>query len=306
MGNLSGASLVLSEIINEPTILDGKALARHLREQLSRDVQMLNAAHSLTPGLAVVLVGDDPASQVYVRNKTRQCEAVGMVSFQHTLPVTTSERDLLKLINQLNEKRDVHGILVQLPLPKQINPQKIINAIDPDKDVDGLHPMNAGRLSAGMPGFVSCTPMGCMKLIEHYVGGTDVLSGKKAVVLGRSNLVGKPVAALLLQHDCTVTIVHSKSTNIDRECEQADILIAAVGQPEMVRADWVKNGAIVIDVGINRIAMPDGKDVLVGDVTYNEVFPKVQAITPVPGGVGPMTIACLLLNTYQAACRAVG
>ena len=277
-------------------LIDGVAVAKKLREQLVREI----AAEKLSPGLAVVLVGEDPASQVYVRNKSRAAEETGITSWTHRLPAETTQDQLLALIDQLNNDVRVHGILVQLPLPRAIDTQTIIAAISPDKDVDGLHPVNAGRLSLGLPSFVSCTPQGCMILLREALGD---LAGKRALVLGRSNLVGKPVAQLLLQADCTVTIAHSRTRNLADECRAADILVAAIGKPEFVRGDWVKEGAIVIDVGINRIDDPahPGKTRLVGDVDFVGASAKASALTPVPGGVGPMTIACLLKNTVQSA-----
>ena len=252
------------------------------------------------PGLAVVLVGEDPASQVYVRNKGKQTVEVGMQSFEHKLPDTTSQETLMELIDQLNVDDSVHGILVQLPLPKQIDEKAVINRINPDKDVDGFHLDNVGRLSIGDNGIVPCTPLGCIMMIKDQLGD---LSGKHAVVVGRSNIVGKPVANLLLQENCTVVITHSRTKNLQEECLRADILVAAVGRPEMIKGDWVKPGATVIDVGINRIDAGDGKTRLVGDVEFASAESVAGKITPVPGGVGPMTIACLLHNTLQQACR---
>ena len=276
-------------------IMDGKALSAALRTDLTAKVAALKATRGITAGLAVVLVGDDPASHVYVRNKGKQCAAVGMNSFEHILPANTTQSDLLALVQKLNADDAVDGILVQLPLPAQLDAQEVINTIDPLKDVDGFHPVNVGKLSVGLSGFVPCTPLGCLKLLQHYV--PQDLSGKHAVVIGRSNIVGKPVAALLLAQNCTVTIAHSKTKDLQDLCRTADILVAAIGKPHFVKADWVKDGAIVLDVGINRL----DNDTLVGDVDYAAVAPKTTAITPVPGGVGPMTIACLLENTYQAA-----
>jgi methylenetetrahydrofolate dehydrogenase (NADP+)/methenyltetrahydrofolate cyclohydrolase len=277
-------------------IIDGAAVAKKVRLQLAEEI----AAKKLSPGLAVVLVGEDPASQVYVRNKSRAAEEVGIKSWQHTLPAETTQEALLALIHQLNKDKNVHGILVQLPLPKHFDTQAVIAAIDPDKDVDGLHPVNAGRLSLGLPGFVPCTPQGCMILLNEAVSD---LAGKRALVLGRSPLVGKPVAQLLLKANCTVTIAHSRTRDVAAECRNADILVAAIGKPEFVRGDWIKQGAIVIDVGINRVNDPTtpGKTKLVGDVAFAEALPRASAITPVPGGVGPMTIACLLKNTVWSA-----
>ena len=283
--------------------IDGKAFAQGLRERVGEAVSSLQRDHGLTPGLAVVLVGEDPASQVYVRNKGKQTLEAGMKSFEHKLPDTTSETELLGLIDQLNADPDVHGILVQLPLPDQIDSHAVINAINPDKDVDGFHLINVGRLSTGASGLVPCTPLGCLMLLKDELGD---LSGKNAVVVGRSNIVGKPMAALLLAESCTVTIAHSRTQDLAGVCREADILVAAVGRPEMIPGDWVKPGATVIDVGINRIEGEEGKTRLVGDVDYASAEAVAGAITPVPGGVGPMTIACLLRNTVQAACAANG
>ena len=283
--------------------IDGKAFAQGLRERVGEAVSSLQRDHGLTPGLAVVLVGEDPASQVYVRNKGKQTLEAGMKSFEHKLPDTTSETELLGLIDQLNADPDVHGILVQLPLPDQIDSHAVINAINPDKDVDGFHLINVGRLSTGASGLVPCTPLGCLMLLKDELGD---LSGKNAVVVGRSNIVGKPMAALLLAESCTVTIAHSRTQDLAGVCREADILVAAVGRPEMIPGDWVKPGATVIDVGINRIEGEEGKTRLVGDVDYASSEAVAGAITPVPGGVGPMTIACLLRNTVQAACAANG
>ena len=283
--------------------IDGKAFAQGLRERVGAAVSNLQRDHGLTPGLAVVLVGEDPASQVYVRNKGKQTLEAGMKSFEHKLPDTTSEAELLGLIDQLNADPDVHGILVQLPLPDQIDSHAVINAINPDKDVDGFHLINVARLSTGAAGLVPCTPLGCLMLLKDELGD---LSGKNAVVVGRSNIVGKPMAALLLAESCTVTIAHSRTQDLAGVCREADILVAAVGRPEMIPGDWVKPGATVIDVGINRIEGEEGKTRLVGDVDYASSEAVAGAITPVPGGVGPMTIACLLRNTVQAACAANG
>ena len=283
--------------------IDGKAFAQGLRERVGEAVSSLQRDHGLTPGLAVVLVGEDPASQVYVRNKGKQTLEAGMKSFEHKLPDTTSETELLGLIDQLNADPDVHGILVQLPLPDQIDSHAVINAINPDKDVDGFHLFNVGRLSTGASGLVPCTPLGCLMLLKDELGD---LSGKNAVVVGRSNIVGKPMAALLLAESCTVTIAHSRTQDLAGVCREADILVAAVGRPEMIPGDWVKPGATVIDVGINRVEGDEGKTRLVGDVDYASCEAVAGAITPVPGGVGPMTIACLLRNTVQAACTANG
>ncbi len=279
-------------------VIDGKAIAAEVRRSVAAEVEQLKKEKGLTPGLAVVLVGEDPASQVYVRNKARQTTEAGMRSFEHRLPASTSETELLKLIDDLNRSKDVHGILVQLPLPPQIDTRKVIEAIDPAKDVDGFHPINVGRLSAGERSLVPCTPAGCIILAKSV---QPELRGLEAVVIGRSNIVGKPVAQLLLREDCTVTIAHSRTRDLPGVVRRADLVIAAVGRPEMVRGDWIKPGAIVIDVGINRVEGPDGKSRLVGDVAYEEVAQVAGAITPVPGGVGPMTIACLLKNTVSAA-----
>ena len=279
--------------------IDGKAFAQDVRDRVGKAVAQLTKDHGLVPGLAVVLVGEDPASQVYVRNKGKQTLEAGMHSFEHKLPVTTGETELLELIATLNADSAVHGILVQLPLPKQIDSHAVINAIDPNKDVDGFHLINVGRLSTGAAGLVPCTPLGCLMLLKDSLGD---LSGKNAVVVGRSNIVGKPMAALLLAESCTVTVAHSRTQNLEAVCREADILVAAVGRPEMVSGEWIKPGAVVIDVGINRVDGDAGKTRLVGDVDYSSAEKVAGAITPVPGGVGPMTIACLLRNTVQAAC----
>ena len=284
-------------------IIDGKAFAAELRARVANAVSCLESSHGLTPGLAVVLIGEDPASEVYVRNKGKQTVEVGMASFEHRLSDQTTERELLMLIDQLNSDPTVHGILVQLPLPAQINTHAVINAIDPDKDVDGFHLINVGRLTTGESGLVPCTPLGCMMLLRAYAGD---LSGQNAVIVGRSNIVGKPMAALLLAAHCTVTIAHSRTKDLTDVCRQADILIAAVGKAGMIQGDWIKPGATVIDVGINRIDGENGKKRLVGDVEFASASAVAGAITPVPGGVGPMTIACLLRNTVQAACAVNG
>ena len=284
-------------------IMDGKAFAAELRGRVATAVSHLESSHGLIPGLAVVLVGEDPASEVYVRNKGKQTVEVGMASFKHRLSDQTTERELLVLIDQLNSDPTVHGILVQLPLPAQINTHAVINAIDPDKDVDGFHLINVGRLTTGESGLVPCTPLGCMMLLRAYAGD---LSGQNAVIVGRSNIVGKPMAALLLAAHCTVTVAHSRTKDLTDVCRQADILIAAVGRAEMIQGDWIKPGATVIDVGINRIDGENGKKRLVGDVEFASASAVAGAITPVPGGVGPMTIACLLRNTVQAACAVNG
>ncbi len=284
-------------------IIDGKAFAANLREEVGRKTGELKNRHGITPGLAVVLVGENPASQVYVRNKARQTEAAGMNSIEHRLSPETSEAELLSLVEQLNQDPAVNGILVQLPLPEQIREAEVINAIHPDKDVDGFHISNAGLLATGGPGLVPCTPLGCLMMLKDRLGS---LSGLRALVLGRSNIVGKPMAQLLLAESCTVTIAHSRTQDLAGECRRADILVAAVGRPQMVPGDWVKPGATVIDVGINRIDTGEGKTRLVGDVDFDSAAAVAGAITPVPGGVGPMTIACLLLNTLTATCRQHG
>lgn len=285
------------------TIIDGKAFAARLVARISGAVTDLTAKHGLQPGLAVVLVGEDPASRVYVRNKGRQTTDAGMNSFEHKLPEDTGEAALLALVRQLNQDPAVHGILVQLPLPGHIDPSKVINAISADKDVDGFHIENVGRLSVGEDSLVPCTPAGCVMLLRHQLGD---LSGSHAVVVGRSNIVGKPVAMLLLRENCTVTVAHSRTRGLAAVCREADILVAAVGMPEMVKGDWIKPGATVIDVGINRIENQDGQARLVGDVDFEAAMKVAGAVTPVPGGVGPMTIACLLGNTLKAACRGHG
>ena len=282
--------------------IDGKAVARELRQSLAIEVKQLQDERGITPGLTVILVGEDPASQVYVRNKVRQTQEVGMISNEIRMPADTSQDALLAELDKLNNDPAVHGILVQLPLPKHIDETLIIDTIVPEKDVDGFHPMNSGRLANGDDAaLVPCTPQGCVILAKKHLG--DNLSGKHAVIIGRSNIVGKPVALLLLQENCTVTIAHSRTQDLQALCATADILVAAVGRPEMVKGDWIKPGATVIDVGINRIATEDGKGRLVGDVDFADAEPVAGAITPVPGGVGPMTIACLLKNTVEAARR---
>ena len=283
-------------------IIDGKAFAAGLRRRIAEQVRTLQAKHGFTPGLAVVLVGENPASKVYVRNKGEQTKASGMASFEHKLPDTTTQAELLAVIDKLNKDVNVNGILCQLPVPKQIDPQAIINAIDPDKDVDGFHVVNAGKLATGGVGLVPCTPYGCLLLLKDRLGD---LAGKHAVVIGRSNIVGKPMAQLLLNESCTVTIAHSKTKDLPGEVRRADIVIAAVGRPEMVKGDWIKEGATVIDVGINRIEV-NGKGKLVGDADYASCLPRAGAITPVPGGVGPMTIAMLMANTVTSAYLAAG
>ena len=278
-------------------IIDGKLFADDLCEKLETEVATLQKQHNLSPCIAVVLVGEDPASQVYVRNKVRRCEQLGIKSIEHRLSPDTSEADLLALIDELNNDSAIHGILVQLPVPDQINDKAVLAAISPKKDVDGFHIENVGAMAVGENQMVPCTPLGSLMMLQDRLGD---LSGKHAVVIGRSNIVGKPMATLLLQQSCTVTIVHSRTVDIQSICRQADILVAAVGIPNFVKADWVKEGAVIIDVGINRIEV-DGKSRLVGDVDFDDVQSKVSAITPVPGGVGPMTIACLMYNTVAAA-----
>ena len=283
-------------------VIDGKAFAAKVRAQVAAHVARLREEQGLQPGLAVVLVGEDPASQVYVRNKHASTVEVGMASFEHRLPAETSEADLLALIARLNADPAVHGILVQLPLPKHLDSDLVINAIAPAKDVDGFHISNVGLLGTGQKSMVPCTPLGCLMMLRDHHGS---LAGLNAVVVGRSNIVGKPMAQLLLGDSCTVTIAHSRTKDLAAVCRGADILVAAVGRPEMIPGDWVKPGATVIDVGINRIER-DGKARLVGDVHYGSAAAVAGAITPVPGGVGPMTIACLLANTLTACCRAGG
>ncbi len=278
--------------------IDGKAFAEKLRRDIATQTAELKQ-QGITPGLAVVLVGDDPASQVYVRNKGKFAKEVGFKSVEHRLPADTSQAQLLELIDTLNHDDSIHGILVQLPVPKHIDDKAVINAIATEKDVDGFSQLNVGRLGVGEAGLVPCTPLGCSMLLKDYFDGD--LSGKHALILGRSNIVGKPMANLLLQANCTVTIAHSRTQHIEQLCQMADIVVAAVGRPEMVKKDWIKKGAVIIDVGINRIER-DGKNKLVGDVDFDDVWDVAGAITPVPGGVGPMTIACLLYNTL-VACR---
>jgi methylenetetrahydrofolate dehydrogenase (NADP+)/methenyltetrahydrofolate cyclohydrolase len=290
--------------MSEANIIDGKAFAAGLRARIGEAAAELQAKHGLVPGLAVVLVGENPASQVYVRNKAKQTREAGMASFEHKLAVDTRQDELLDLIRQLNDDPAVHGILVQLPLPDQIDAQAVLDAIAPAKDVDGFHIINAGRLMTGSgEPLVPCTPPGCTMLLKNRLGD---LNGLNAVIVGRSNIVGKPMAMLLLAENCTVTVAHSRTRDLPGLCRTADILVAAVGRPEMIRGDWVKPGATVIDVGINRIDTDDGKTRLVGDVAFEEAVEVAGAITPVPGGVGPMTIACLLANTVTAACRQAG
>ena len=293
----------------EAHIIDGKAFAEGLRARIAEEVARLKAEHGLQPGLAVVLVGEDPASQIYVASKEKQTEEVGMLSIAHHLPADVPEAELLKVVGALNADPKVHGILVQFPVPPPLRQDTIVAAISPDKDVDGLTVTNAGRLANGLPGLVPCTPSGCLMMLKDALGD---LKGKRAVVLGRSNLMGKPMAQLLLQADCTVTIAHSRTVDLPGVCREADILVAAVGRPEMVRGDWIKPGAAVIDVGINRVPSRDpvkaaeGKTRVVGDVAFDEAKQVAGWITPVPGGVGPMTIACLLDNTLTAAKRLNG
>ncbi len=294
--------------MSQAQIIDGKAFAAKVREQVAAEVAALKA-RVITPGLAVVLVGEDPASQVYVRNKGEQTLAAGMHSVTHRLPEETPEADLLALVAQLNADPAIHGVLVQFPVPAHMDQARIVAAISPDKDVDGLNVINAGRLASGLPSLTPCTPLGCMMLLKDALGD---LTGKRAVVVGRSNLMGKPMAQLLLAADCTVTIAHSRSKDLPGICREADILVAAAGRPQMIKGDWIKAGAAVIDVGINRVPSLDpqkaaaGATRLVGDVAFDEAVMTAGCITPVPGGVGPMTIACLLANTLTAAKRLNG
>ena len=285
--------------MGEARIIDGRAIAAELRERVAAAAAQLRDAYGITPGLAAVLVGDDPASQVYVRSKARACSTAGLASFEHRLPADAGLQTVLELVATLNRDERVDGILVQLPLPRDVEARAVIAAIDPAKDVDGFHPINVGRLWSGDPGLVPCTPQGILLLLR---AAEVPLAGAEAVVLGRSAIVGKPVAALLVATDCTVTIVHSKSRDLSVICRRADILVTAIGRPQMVKADWVKPGAAIIDVGINRMANESGTR-LVGDVDFAAARRVAGAITPVPGGVGPMTIACLLRNTVLAACR---
>lgn len=284
-------------------LIDGKAAAAELRAKVAGEMRRLAAVHGLHPGLAVVLVGDNPASAAYVSSKKKMSVQTGMQSFDHRLPGSTSEAELLDLIAKLNSDPSIHGILVQLPLPPQIDPNKIIEAVDPNKDVDGFHPTNAGRLALGLPSLVPCTPLGCVRLakIVH-----PSLAGLEAVIVGRSNIVGKPLAQLLIAQSATVTVAHSKTRDLPAVCRRADVVVAAAGRPGLVRRDWIKPGATVIDVGINRVAGEGGRPRIVGDVAFAEVSEVAGAITPVPGGVGPMTIACLLANTVKAACKSAG
>lgn len=279
--------------------IDGKSIAAEIRQSVADQVSLLRDRHKLIPGLSVVLIGENAASQIYVKNKIIQTTKAGMNSFRHRMVAKVSEEETLKLIDQLNSDPSVNGILVQLPLPPHIDADKVISNIDPNKDVDGFNVINAGRLSVGLDGLVPCTPLGCIKLMKSYLSD---LAGCNAVIVGRSNIVGKPLAALLLREHCTVTVAHSRTRNLDQVCREADILVAAVGQPEMIKGDWIKPGATVIDVGINRVETESGKTKLIGDVDFAEADKVAGSITPVPGGVGPMTIACLLQNTVNATC----
>ena len=291
------------------SLIDGKAFSQTLVERVAAAAARLEASHGVRPGLAVVIVGEDPASQIYVRNKGETTLKAGMRSDTHRLPDTTTQAELLALIAALNADADIHGILVQLPLPKHIDSAAVLDAIDPDKDVDGFHVVNVGRLAVGLPGMIPCTPLGSLMMLKDQLGD---LSGLNAVIVGRSNIVGKPMAQLLLAESCTVTIAHSRTRDLPALCRTADILVAAVGRPEMIKGDWIKPGTTVIDVGINRVPSRDpikaveGKTRVVGDVDFAEAVEVAGRITPVPGGVGPMTIACLLANTYTAACRSAG
>ena len=293
----------MTDDATDTKIIDGTAFATGLRAKVAAQVDVLKSHHDMEPGLAVVLVGENPASEVYVRNKARQTRAAGMRSFEHRLPATTSQEDLLALVGRLNDDPLVSGILVQLPLPPQISADAVIATIDPEKDVDGFHTTNVGLLAVGGDGMVPCTPLGCLMLLKHRLGD---LAGARALVLGRSNIVGKPMAHLLIRESCTVTVAHSRTRELAEECRRADILVAAVGRPRMVPGDWIRPGSVVIDVGINRVDAGNGKTRLVGDVDFESALAVVSAITPVPGGVGPMTIACLLRNTVLAACRQRG
>ena len=289
--------------MSQATVIDGAGFAAGLRARVADGVTAFRERAGRAPGLAVVLVGEDPASQVYVRSKGKATVEAGMLGFEHKLPAKASQESLLALVGQLNTDPTVDGILVQLPLPKQIDEQAVIEAIDPAKDVDGFHPVNAGRLASGLEGFVPCTPLGCLMLLKDQLGD---LSGFDAVVIGRSNIVGKPMAQLLLQQSCTVTIAHSRTRDLPDVVRRADIVVAAVGRPQMIKGDWLKPGATVIDVGINRVDAGEGKTRLVGDVAFDEALDVAGAITPVPKGVGPMTIAVLLRNTLVSACRREG
>lgn len=285
-------------------IIDGKEFAAKLRKNIATQVSILKEKHGIVPGLAVILIGEDPASQVYVRNKGKQTVEVGMNSYEFKMPPTITQKELIQKINKLNKDKEVHGILVQLPLPKSIDERAIINAISSEKDVDGFHVINVGKLSTGQEdGMVPCTPSGCIMLLKDVLPD---LNGKHAIVIGRSNIVGKPMAQLLLRENCTVTMAHSRTNNLQTECRRADIVISAVGVEEIVRGEWIKPGAVVIDVGINRVQICDGNYKLSGDVCFEEAVKVASAITPVPGGVGPMTIACLLNNTLKAACQQNG
>jgi len=285
------------------TIIDGKIYSAQVREKAGKQVAILKAEHGLTPGLAVVLVGEDPGSQVYVRNKGKATHEAGMKSEEIRLDATATQEEVLEVVYRLNADPTIHGFLVQLPLPDQVDEMAILDAIDPMKDVDGFHVINTGRQAVGLPAMIPCTPLGCLIMLKDTLGD---LSGLNAVVVGRSNIVGKPMASLLLTENCTVTIAHSRTRDLPAVCRNADILVAAVGRPEMIRGDWIKPGATVIDVGINRISKEDGKTRLVGDVCFAEAMDVAGAVTPVPGGVGLMTVACLLANTITAACRQAG
>ncbi|MCH8201504.1 MAG: bifunctional methylenetetrahydrofolate dehydrogenase/methenyltetrahydrofolate cyclohydrolase FolD [Proteobacteria bacterium] len=292
--------------MSEARIIDGRALAAKLREGVAARVETLKSKHGLTPGLAVVIVGENPASQIYIRNKARMTTESGMNSFEHRLLATTTQDELLGLVEKLNDDSAVHGILVQLPLPDQIDEAAVMEAINPEKDVDGFHLVNVGLLATGGDGLVPCTPLGCLLMLRAEV---DELKGKRALIVGRSNIVGKPMAQLLLREHCTVTIAHSRTRDLAAECRNADILVAAVGVAHLIKGDWIKPGAVVIDVGQNVVPAPgkgDGKTQLIGDVEFEAAIKTAGAITPVPGGVGPMTIACLLKNTVSAACRQAG
>ncbi|WP_417512935.1 bifunctional methylenetetrahydrofolate dehydrogenase/methenyltetrahydrofolate cyclohydrolase FolD [Minwuia sp.] len=289
--------------MSDDKIIDGKAFAATVRARVKTQVEALQKDHGITPGLAVVLVGEDPASQVYVRNKARQTKEAGMRSDEIRLDATASQEEVLAVVDRLNADPGIHGILVQLPLPDQIEENAVLDRIDPAKDVDGFHVINTGRLQVGLPALVPCTPRGCIMMLKERLGD---LSGRNAIVIGRSNIVGKPMAMLLLQESCTVTIAHSRTKDLAGLCRRQDIVVAAVGRPHFVKGDWIAEGATVIDVGINRIPKDDGKTRLVGDVDFDAALPRAGAITPVPGGVGPMTIACLLANTITAACMANG
>jgi methylenetetrahydrofolate dehydrogenase (NADP+) / methenyltetrahydrofolate cyclohydrolase len=302
MASLDGLTTIWREAMSAQ-VIDGKAIAEELGKSIAEAVKRVTDEHGIEPGLAVVLVGDNPASEIYVRSKTAKTAATNMRSLFHKLPAATPEAELLELIDRLNQDPTVHGILVQLPLPPQIDSRKVIEAIAPEKDVDGFHPLTAGLLSTGLPGIVPCTPLACIRLAKAVHGS---LQGLDTLVIGRSNIVGKPLALLLLLENATVTVAHSKTRDLPEVCRRADVVFAAVGQPEMVRGDWIKPGATVIDVGINRVPGEGGKTKLVGDVAFAEAAENAGAITPVPGGVGPMTIACLMLNTLNAACAQNG